>query len=297
MYYPGQSISGSIQMVLSKPEWYQYVALKLKGKGKVHWTESRTIGAGQNQRIEIVNYSEKEEYVDLSNVVWGNMQAPQPANIDPGTVNFPFQLTIPKHCPPTFKTETGKIKYRLVGIVSSKEKEYKVKTSLVVGSLIDLNLQPNLLQPVNKSTTKEIVSCCCFNNGEAEITFNIPKSGFCIVKDHIPVTVEYTNGSSKVITLRVEVAQRVVYSADGQKKSENDTIGSFSHEVQATESDTKSFEFELPPTILLGFSSRIITVAHSVRLWVDHWWDLGGFSEAEPPISVPVVIGNVQSSP
>ena len=62
-----------------------------------------------------------------------------------------------------------------------------------MGSLIDLNAQPDLSLPVEKSTVKEITTCCCFSAGETEINFKMPHTGFCVVKDHIPVTIECKN--------------------------------------------------------------------------------------------------------
>ena len=295
-YYPGQSISGSVQLTLSESKSYKYISVTLKGKGKVEWTEevTRTIQEGDETKYikETVEYDEKEKYADESVVVWGNKDAHHESSIGPGTLDFPFQLTVPPHCLPTFETDSGKIKYKLAAVASREGEDDKAKTPLIMGSLIDLNAQPDLALPVEKSTVKEITTCCCFSAGETEINFKMPRTGFCVVKDHIPVTVECKNGSSKVITVRVELAQKIAYSADGKHKSDNKIISNFTLEVQPSETDTKSSELALPSTVVLGFSSKIIKVAHCVRLWLDHSWNLSGVF-SEPPVSVPVVIGNV----
>ena len=293
MYYPGQVISGSIQMTLTEPKWYQYVAVHLEGKGRVHWTESHTTGTGDDQRTETRHYSANETYADLLVVVWGNKGAPQPMQINPGTFNFPFELTIPPQCPPTFNTFTGNIDYKLYGIVSSQVSEYKIETPLVISNLIDLNQQPHLLEPSNQSAVKNITVCCCCNAGEAQLTLTMPKTGFCVVQERIPVTVECRNGSSRQITARVEVAQTIVYNARGHHKHGHDTIGNFSCQIPPSGNETKSIEFDLPPSIFLGFTTEIITVSHSVRLWISHSLEAFGGLFAVPPISVPVVIGNV----
>ena len=283
-------------MILSESRSYKYIVVTLKGKGKVEWTEevTRTVREGDETKFvtETVEYDEKEKYVDESVVVWGNKDAHHETSIGPGTFDFPFQLTSPSHCPPTFETNAGKIKYKLVAVASREGKDDKIKTPLVMGSLIDLNAKPDLALPVEKSTVKEITTCCCFSAGETEINFKMPRTGFCVVKDHIPITVECKNGSSKVITVRVELTQNIAYSADGKHKTDNKTISDFSHEIQPSETDTKSSELALPATVVLGFSSKIIKVSHCVKLWLDHSWNLGGIF-AEPPVSVPVVIGNV----
>ena len=92
-------ISGSIQITLTEPKWYHYVAVCLHGKGKVRWTGS---------------HYEDETYADLSVAVWGNKEAPQPTKIDSGTFDFLFELAIPAQCPPTFNTFTGDIEYKQI---------------------------------------------------------------------------------------------------------------------------------------------------------------------------------------
>ena len=198
VYYPGQSVSGLLQVVLKEPKWYRYAAVSLQGKGIILWSEGYS-------REAMSLYYNRETYVDMFFVVWGDKNAPLPIKFDPGTSNFPFQFTIPAQCPPTFNSQryTGKIEYQLFGIIASEMNEYKIETPLVVGSLVDLNLQPHLLQPLDQSQTKSIVKCCC-NAGEAEVTFKMPKSGFHIKKDQIPVTIECRNGSSQDISLVVK---------------------------------------------------------------------------------------------
>ena len=271
-YFPGQVISGFIQITLTEPKWYQYVAVRLYGKGKIHWTETEYTGSGNTRRRRIRHYSARETYADTSVVVWGNKEAPEPMKIDPGTVTLPFQLTIPQDCPPTFSlgNDIGKIKYKLLGNVSSQISEYKIKTPLIVSALIDLNQQPNLLQPVDQSATKNVTICCCFNTGEAQLSLKIPKSGFCVVQEHISVTFECRNGSSRQITARVEVTQSIFYNARGTHRSISEPIGTFSFQIQPSGSDTKSIEFDLPPSVILGFNTQILTVSHSINLWISH---------------------------
>lgn len=291
MYHPGQTISGTFQVVLKEPKSYKYIEVKLKRKQKVSWTEERTTGTGEDRHTETVEYDEKEKVVESEVVVWGNKDASEPTDMEPGTHNLPFQISIDSNSPPTFDTTWGQIKYRLVGEISKSGKDHKVKTPVIIGILVDFNSQPNLSLPVEKSVTKDITTCCCFSAGETEINLSIPRIGFCAAKERIPVTVECKNGSSKVVTVRVELVQKITYKADGHVKRDHTKIDDFTNEIQASESDTKSSEINVPSSIKLGFSSRFITVAHFVQLWVEHSWNLSGIFE-DPPISVPVVIGN-----
>lgn len=279
-------------MTLTEPKWYQYVAVHLLGEGKVHWTVRCTSGTRDNRRTETVHYSADETHADVSVVVWGNKEALQPTKIDPGTFNFPFQLTLPSHCPPTLKNIIGNIEYKLLGIVSSQVNEYKIETPLVVGTVIDLNKQPNLLLPVDQSAVVNITTFCCCNAGEAYLTLKVPKTGFCIARERIPVTLECRNGSTQQISAVVEVAQSVDCNNRGiHHKELNETIGSFSFQIQPSGYETKTIEFDVPPSIALGFVTELITLSHSVRVWVDYSVKIG--EDIKPPISIPVVIGNV----
>ena len=135
VYYPGQSVSGSLQLVLKEPKWYQYAAVSLTGKGKVSWTENHTVRHGNYRVLETECYSDKETYVDMFIVIWGDKNASQPVKVDSETSNFPFQFTIPAHCPPTFNSTTGEIGYQLFGIIASQVNEYKIETPLIIRAL------------------------------------------------------------------------------------------------------------------------------------------------------------------
>ena len=294
VYYSGQSVSGSLQLVLREPKWYQYAAVSLQGKGKVSWSETHTVRRGNYSVLETKHYSDKETYVDMFVVIWGDKNAPQPTKVNSGTSNFPFQFTIPAQCPPTFngQRDTGKIAYQLFGIIASQTNEYKIETPLVVRTLVDLNLQPHLLQPFNQSQTKSIIKCCCRDAGEAEVTFKMPQTGFCIKKDQIPITIECRNGSSEEVSLVVKFSQTTTYKAKGQTKTEEGYVDIFSCDVPAMTSDTKSANPNIPQStyLKLGFKSKIIVLSHSVSLWVTH---ASVCELSSPTIETPVVIGNV----
>ena len=91
--------------------------------------------------------------------------------------------------------------------------------------------------------------------------------------------------------MRVELAQNTVYSARGHTKHSGETISNFACQIRPSQNETKSIEFDLPPTIQMPFISRIINVAHSINVWVTHSLDF--MFLAGPAISVPITIGNV----
>ena len=234
-------------------------------------------------------YSDSDVYVDKSIVVWGNKVSPRPTKIDPGTHNYPFEFTLPSDCPPTFNMFHGKIKYRLLVAVSSQTKEYKVEAPLTVGYVVDLYSQPHLLEPVNKTIVKNVTVCCCCNGGTAEITVNLPQTGFCTERDHIPITCECRNSSSQMITVRGDVSQLIVFRANYHSTSVPKTFGGvFVQHVQPSGDETRSFKFAIPTSVLPDFSTRIIRLSHVVSFFITNTY---GFIPSY--IQIPVVIGNV----
>ena len=293
VYYPGQSVSGSLQLVLKEPKWYQYAAVSLTGKGKVSWTESHTVRRGNYRVQQTERYSDKKTYADMFIVIWGDKNASQPVKVDSGTSNFSFQFTIPAHCPPTFNSIIGKIGYQLFGIIASQVKEYKVETPLIIRPLVDLNSQPHLLQPFNETKTKNIMKCCCCcDTGEAEVTFKMPRTGFCLKQDQIPIVIECMNGSSEEISLDVEVSQITTYKANGHTRIEVNNANIFFCNIPASTltSDTKSANPDIPKSIILGFKSKMIEISHFIVLSVSR---ASLCSWPSDIIEIPVVIGNV----
>ena len=121
----------------------------------------------------------------------------------------------------------------------------------------------------------------------------MPKAGFCVVQERIPITVECRNGSSRQIRARVEVGQTIHYKASGSRTIDYDRIGNFSFQISPSSSDTKSAEFDLPTSLILDFTTEIITISHSMILRITHSMGIFGELFGTLPISVPFVIGNV----
>lgn len=79
--------------------------------------------------------------------------------------SFPFQFTFPPECPPTFNATHGSMKYSLWGFLSSQVNQYKIEALITVGSVVDLNLHPNVLEPVDLISRKDVKKFCCLSAG------------------------------------------------------------------------------------------------------------------------------------
>ena len=278
--------------MVREPKWYQYVSVGLEGKGTIHLPNSKY-------------QSDEETYVDQIVIVWGNKDVPQPTRLDPGMFNFPFQFTIPADCPPTYNGCYGKIHYRLYGIVSSQVNQYMIETTLIINYLLDFNLQPHLLLPVERVCVIDVYPMCCFccKSGEAEITFKMQKTGFC-VGQQIQVTFEYRNGGSCPITVCIDVNQKSVYVDRGRRdelKFEY-RVKRSSHQIPASGYGTSSVEIDLHSVApAIAIDTRIFKVTYNVSFMVveSHRMlmeNAGMYSiptPVPPQVIVPITFGNV----
>jgi len=161
-----------------------------------------------------------------------------------GSTPFPFSLPFPRK-PINFQHNSWKYKVSLSAFLSSQVNQYKIETPITVGSVVDLNLHPNVLEPVDLISWKDVKKFCCLSAGLAEISMKTPRTGYCVSNDRIPVTIDCINGSSRQVVLRVEVAQTILYRAHAHTKTSSHTLTSFlykwSHRAQSqSKSDLKS---------------------------------------------------------
>jgi len=169
--------------------------------------------------------------------------------------SFPFQFTFPPECPPTFNATHGSMKYSLSAFLSSQVNQYKIEALITVGSVVDLNLHPNVLEPVDLISRKDVKKFCCLSAGLAGISMKTPWTGYCVSNDRIPVTVDCTSGSSRQVVLRVEVAQTILYRAHAHTNTSSHALTSFPMQVEPSSTESKQIELEVPPTSSLNMTT------------------------------------------
>ena len=156
-----------------------------------------------------------------------------------------------------------------------------------VCQIIDIN-QPHFLIPVQQTQHKQ-VGCLCCVSGNIEFTVNIPRTGFCINGDSIPLSVTVENGSGRSITMRAEISKQVTFYARGSRRFNRNTIALVGSEpILPHSTDTwNPVNFIVPmvePTIS---ESRIINVEYMLKVWAVVPYALN------PTVRIPILLGNV----
>ena len=256
IYFTGSSITGSLLLSVTEPKDYKHVSIRFGGRAHVAWSE----GSGDRRR----SHSATEPYIDEKISLWSSDQSPD-GKLDPGEYNWPFTFTIPPNVPSSFEATDGNIRYSLEGRVGTglMKFDHKVEVRIPVQQVVSIT-DPQLLEPVRQEVQKTVCCLCCAS-GPVVLNVAVPKAGFCI-GESFPVHVNIENGSSRQVTLRAAINQRVIYTAHGSHTFSSkvlSTIGSDLIEAQATRDWDPSVQ--VPPAPIFEESScKIIRVIYSL---------------------------------
>lgn len=275
-------------MTLDEAKSFKYIEVTLHGQGHVHWTETRTTGTGENRRTETISYTSNETYVQQKSVLWNSEQTPH-GKIGPGSYSFQFQFIIPPQCPSSFRGSVGYIHYHLLGRIGTGlfRFDHRIEAPIQVSQLIDIN-QPQFQVPVRQTQRKQ-VGCFCCAAGDIEYTVDLPRNGFCINGDHIPLSVVVDNGSSRQITLRAEITRLVTYYAQGHRRYDRNVIQLVESEpiLPRTTHTWTTANFVVPGVEPSISTSHIIFLEYAIKVSAVIPYSIN------PSVTVPVILGNV----
>ena len=283
-------MAGSLVLNLTEVKSYDYIQVQIRGGANVQWSESRTTGSGEDERSETVTYSANETYVEHTTVLWKKEQSPH-GKIGPGSYKFPFQFTLPPQCPSSFTGSVGSIEYAIYGRVGTGLFRFDLRAHVPVqvSQIVDINW-PHLLAPVRRSELKDVGCLCCIS-GNVELSVAVPRTGFCINGDRIPLTVMVENGSTQDISLKAAVTKFITYYAEGREKYDSATIV-YTHSEQIPQNSTYTWNpanLLIPNVeITLDQSPRgIITIKYTLTIRAQIPYAI------DPCIRIPIQLGNV----
>lgn len=263
VYYGGQWVTGKVFVSLNEPMKMRNLRLKFLGRAFCHWTESRsyTTGTGQNRQnhSETIHYEASEVYFDYSLVLWGKQ--PGDSGDSPimgaGNFEFPFQFQLPPNCPTSFEGAWGHIRYVVKATIDRPWKfDHDTKAAFTVIQLIDLNLDPSVLQPRQTSNSKTLGILCC-KSGKIQCSVQIPRSGF-VPGESIPYTIQVENNTSgrKIKDIRVLLKQSVIFRANRRQIA---SFGGFGGQMHKQRIASKTLCEVRDEKILESGESRIIS--------------------------------------
>lgn len=288
VYFPGMAVTGTVVCETDKPKDYKQIVVTITGGARVHWSESH--GTGNDRRT--YHYSSSEHYMTVSAVLWDKDRDAMGGTLPAGSYRFNFSLVLSSdNLPPSYTGSYGAITYSLEGRVAKKalKKDKKAVANLTVGSVVKVD-SPDLAMPLSQEISKTLCCLCC-ESGPIVMTASIPRRGFCVGYDTIPVEIQIENGSSRRIQhVSLSLMKQVLYTAEGHHRYDNVSCVSFSlravepRETATLRPDPLVVATNINPT---QQTCRILTINYFVVVAAQVELAFN------PTISLPVTIGNV----
>ena len=219
IYFFGNTVTGSVICEVDEPKNYKQIMVKLEGKAKVHWAQSQ--GSGKSRRSR--QYTAQEDYISTRIILWDKERNGLGGKFPPGPHRFPFSFPLSgANLPASFSGLYGKIKYTMEARIvkeSFLSKDTVAMTTLNYVDAVRID-QPEFSQPVYGEISKTVCCLLCASS-PIVMTAQMPRTGFCIGQDILPLEVSVENGSSRTIRcIRVSLEREMLYFADGDRQFE-----------------------------------------------------------------------------
>jgi len=246
-YYAGSSLTGRVLLNLDKPKKVRALTVKFKGASHVSWNESHDERQNDGStRSETVTFSASEEYFTMKfNLVGsasGEVEIPAGENV------YPFSTALPPLLPSSFDGEYGHVKYTIEAVLDRPWKlDHEVKTRFFVVTPLDLNLHPEVKEPVKQDREKTFCCCCC-RSGPLTVVVALPFTGF-VPGQPIPFTVEIDNASNvEIDKVAFAVKKMIKWTAHTPRHStKDDTVEVVKLEIEGVPAGgSKSWNQTLP---------------------------------------------------
>ncbi|XP_053405767.1 arrestin domain-containing protein 3-like isoform X2 [Mercenaria mercenaria] len=257
------------------------IHISCEGKGHVEWSEGDD------------SYWQSERYLHTVLMLYESSASSDDVTLQAGNHLFPFQFVLPVNLPGSFEGKSRcYVRYWLKATIDRPWKfdpEYKML--FTVGSVLDLNTEPNALAPAQVSDSKTVCCCCC-ESQPITATFRIDRSGY-VPGESISCNAEIQEGTGRgVHSSKIKLVRKTTHRTHGgSKESVYNEVAQLQHGgIPAGGSDIWSGERiqvpPLPPSYLPYCS--IIEIDYYVELAVDVLdtpFDL--------KLQLPVIIGTI----
>ncbi|XP_058124043.1 arrestin domain-containing protein 17-like [Anopheles ziemanni] len=284
VFFAGQRLSGTVDIVLPKQKKVKGVLLKITGLGCVRWTE--TYGTGTT-----VMFSGREDFLTHT-LDLVRAESEDPIELPPGRQIYRFSIVLPNTLPTSFEGDYGYIRYTVRVIF---ERPWKIdltyKIAFTVVNQLNLN---SVTPPLNVAVVQEHIkrfSCGPCRSAPLTINVMLPMTGY-VPGQFILVTVDVSNQSGKCITeMKLKLRRQVQYRSKSpyeQEKSVYCTLAKYQCSgVDARGSAGYERRFLVPPEPPTR-NDTIIRIAYFVEVTAR----VVGMA-CSPSVRVPVTIGTV----
>lgn len=217
-------VSGTVALTVNEPISYKHGKVTLIGEAKTKWSRIRP--GYEHDDNPVYDKYESRRTVLHTGVTFRLKDSP--GGLLEGSHRYQFMFAVPANCPSTFMSDDqgmdeSYISYEINGqfVTGSADLDEKchIKIPIKVRQIVDVNKSDLLVAKQVSGETKEI-RFWCYNVGDIHFTAEIPRIGFSVVEDKIPLKVFVDNTSSRSVSFQAAIIQHHHYVTD----HENDTI-------------------------------------------------------------------------
>ena len=221
-YTVNSDVEGDVQITIEVAQnYYKKIIVALTGKAEVYFFHQG------GERIR--HFQQSVCFIQLYQVLWERDSTS--SNVLPkGVHSFPFQFTLEGLLPSSTETKDSRIRYtveaKLIRGMDSEIEAAVAQVHIPVSNIVDIN-RPDLLVPRSIQKDLTVSGCLCASGGTISVTATVSRSGYCVGKDSIPVSIEIDNLTNRSLsTLSVELVKRDICHANGQPSLALTILGS-----------------------------------------------------------------------
>lgn len=290
VFYPGQAISGSIICENSVPKNFKAVKIRLEGRVDVSLRGARSLNSSLNNGLNA-----SKIYINQSFILWSKTSAIQSGageQFPAGIQSIPFSFQLPQNIPPSFIGIWGSIRYFLEAKIVKEGKlklDAVINTPLNVANVVVVDTSSITMSPTTLETQVVPTGILCCASSPIVLTVTIPKTGYCISNEPIPVRVQVENDSYfNVRNIEIYIEKRIVYNTGRLNNFQSIKLNSIFHNRSVNRHTSDDFEVSIvidgntPPTLI---NCEFIDINYFV-------WVVGVVSGKNLQLKIPITLGN-----
>ncbi|KAE8736843.1 hypothetical protein FOCC_FOCC017701 [Frankliniella occidentalis] len=286
-YYPGETVTGRVDLHVDKPQRVRAVSIVFKGEANVRWSERHSTGTGKNRTTSRRTYSAHDTY--FSNKIYFVGGDSGEITLSPGDYVYAFQCLLPHSLPNSFEGEHGHIRYTARAIMHRPWKfDHAARAAFTLVAPLDLNMIPQAKVPIDMESSKHF--CCLWcKSGPLTMIVRVPNGGY-VPGQTIPVEIQVDNASTtEVQNIRGTLSQNLKWHATSKTKTTRRRMVDLVFDSPVKGHDSKIFLQTIlvppvPPSYLQN--CRIIDLEYYLTVTARF-----GSAHLDLEIRAPIVIG------
>ncbi|XP_015118177.1 arrestin domain-containing protein 17 isoform X1 [Diachasma alloeum] len=214
-YYPGQTVTGRIIVVVDSVKKIRGINVKIKGEANTCWaTDRQELNHEGRYEKESETVTGHEEYFNIQSYVVGTASGDDEIILPIGEHSYPFTCALPQNLPSSFEHDYGHVRYTVKAIIDRPWKfDQEVKAAFTVVSHFDLNREARASEPIHQEMSKTFCCLCC-GSPPLKVNVILPVKGY-VPGQSMAIRVNVDNQSGIVVeTVKLILRKIITFKAN-----------------------------------------------------------------------------------